>query len=165
MCKSILPLYCDRCREFISNPDLPLRFAMPDAPLTPYNRDTFYTPDQVSTAELRVSQPFEFVQLIYFASGVLVQESARYCSTSLLVHQLWFRWWAIWITHSSRMSRPRLPSWLPDFREISTGSALDPVPSLYIQTLATNEVYKRFSELLQGHSNGGVRAILLHHHL
>ncbi|KAK9908090.1 hypothetical protein WJX75_002626 [Coccomyxa subellipsoidea] len=34
-------------REFISNPDLPLRFARPDAPLNPYNRDTFYTPDQV----------------------------------------------------------------------------------------------------------------------
>ena len=33
-------------RDFISNPDLPLRFAL-DAPLTQYNRDTFYTPDQV----------------------------------------------------------------------------------------------------------------------
>ena len=33
-------------RDFISNPDLPLRFAL-NAPLTQYNRDTFYTPDQV----------------------------------------------------------------------------------------------------------------------
>ena len=33
-------------RDFISNPDLPLRFAL-DAPLNSYNRDTFYTPDQV----------------------------------------------------------------------------------------------------------------------
>jgi hypothetical protein len=39
---------------------LPLRFARPDAPLNPYNRDTFYTPDQVSTAGLQVSQPSEF---------------------------------------------------------------------------------------------------------
>ena len=40
-------------RDFISNPDLPLRFAL-DAPLTKYNRDTFYTSDQVnSLAELQ----------------------------------------------------------------------------------------------------------------
>lgn len=33
-------------RDFIANPDLPLRFAL-DAPLNMYNRDTFYTTDQV----------------------------------------------------------------------------------------------------------------------
>ena len=40
-------------RDFISNPDLPLRFAL-DAPLNKYNRDTFYISDQVnSLAELQ----------------------------------------------------------------------------------------------------------------
>ncbi|EIE21116.1 FMN-linked oxidoreductase [Coccomyxa subellipsoidea C-169] len=34
-------------RAFLANPDLPLRFALPDVPLNPYNRGTFYTPDQV----------------------------------------------------------------------------------------------------------------------
>ncbi|KAI3833764.1 hypothetical protein MKW92_017155 [Papaver armeniacum] len=34
-------------RLFLANPDLPKRFAMDDAPLNKYNRDTFYTPDPV----------------------------------------------------------------------------------------------------------------------
>ena len=40
-------------RDFIANPDLALRFAL-DAPLNKYNRDTFYTSNQVnSSAELQ----------------------------------------------------------------------------------------------------------------
>lgn len=47
-------------RDFISNPDLPLRFAL-DAPLTKYNRDTFYTSDQVnSLAQLQHMQTRAF---------------------------------------------------------------------------------------------------------
>ncbi|BDA45039.1 12-oxophytodienoate reductase 1 [Coccomyxa sp. Obi] len=34
-------------RIFLANPDLPLRYALSDAPLNPYDRDTFYTSDQV----------------------------------------------------------------------------------------------------------------------
>ncbi|XP_022870237.1 12-oxophytodienoate reductase 1-like [Olea europaea var. sylvestris] len=33
-------------RFFLANPDLPKRFAV-NAPLNPYNRDTFYLPDPV----------------------------------------------------------------------------------------------------------------------
>ena len=33
-------------RPYIANPDLPRRFEL-DAPLTPYDRNTFYTQDQV----------------------------------------------------------------------------------------------------------------------
>ncbi|KAL1315331.1 12-oxophytodienoate reductase 1 [Arachis hypogaea] len=34
-------------RLFLANPDLPNRFAINDAPLNKYNRETFYTPDPV----------------------------------------------------------------------------------------------------------------------
>lgn len=34
-------------RLFLANPDLPLRFALPNAPLNKYNRDTFYSSDPV----------------------------------------------------------------------------------------------------------------------
>ena len=34
-------------RLWLANPDLPLRYALPDAPLNTYDRTTFYTSDQV----------------------------------------------------------------------------------------------------------------------
>lgn len=40
-------------RDFISNPDLPLRFAL-DAPLNKYNRDTFYISDPVRCLQASV---------------------------------------------------------------------------------------------------------------
>lgn len=58
---------------------------MPDAPLTPYNRDTFYTPDQVSTAGLQVSQPFEYCTvdlLCIWIAGPRVSALLQYFITS-----------------------------------------------------------------------------------
>ena len=56
-------------RDFISNPDLPLRYAL-DAPLNKYNRDTFYTPDQVpSSLCCHAHTLFEFDAIQELTSG------------------------------------------------------------------------------------------------
>lgn len=41
-------------RLWLANPDLPLRYALADAPLNAYDRSTFYTSDQVGAHRARV---------------------------------------------------------------------------------------------------------------
>jgi 12-oxophytodienoic acid reductase len=42
-------------RLFLANPDLPLRYALPDAPLNKYDRDSFYSGDPVRAAQTCVA--------------------------------------------------------------------------------------------------------------
>lgn len=58
-------------RDFIANPDLPLRFSL-DAPLNTYSRDTFYTTDQVCQV---FSQNFRLLSTEVRQSGKLATQT------------------------------------------------------------------------------------------